>query len=75
MKKSLAPSIIVIILIALILVQAGVLLYVFREEGLGLFWRILIGLIPLGIAITLIAVYVERIKEIREQEKNDMSKY
>lgn len=75
MNKRTAPTIIVIMLVFLILTQAGVLLFIFRQEGLGLFWSILIGLIPIGIAGTLIAVYIERIREIRDEEKDDLNKY
>lgn len=75
MKKGIAPTIIVIIVIFLILVQAAVLLFVFRQEGLGLFWAIVIALIPLGIAASLISVYIERIREIRDEGKDDLSKY
>lgn len=75
MKKKIAPTIIVIVMLVYILIQAGVLLFVFNQEGLGIFWGILIALIPLGIAIALVAVYIERIKELREEEKDDLSKY
>lgn len=75
MKKRIAPTIIVIVIIIFIMIQAGVLLFAFRQEGLAIFWSILIGLIPLGIAVTLVAVYIERIREIREEENDDLSKY
>lgn len=75
MNKKIAPTIIVIVMLVYILIQAGVLLFVFNQEGLGIFWGILIALIPLGIAIALVAVYIERIKELREEEKDDLSKY
>jgi len=75
MNKRIAPTIVVIIVGLYILVQAGVILYLFRKEGLGLFWIILIALIPLGIAVTLLAVYLERIREIKGEEEDDLSKY
>jgi uncharacterized membrane protein YdfJ with MMPL/SSD domain len=75
MNKRIAPTIVVIIVGLYILVQAGVILYLFRKEGLGLFWIILIALIPLGIAVTLLAVYLERIREIKDEEEDDLSKY
>lgn len=75
MKKRIAPTIIVIIMVFLILVQAIALLFVFRQEGLGLFWAIIIGLFPLGIAATLVAVYIERIREIGDEKNDDLSKY
>ena len=75
MEKRIAPTIIVIVMIIYLMIQAGVLWFVFRKEGLGIFWSILIGLIPLGIAVALVTVYIERIREIREEEKDDLSKY
>lgn len=75
MEKRIAPTIIVVVMIIYLMIQAGVLLFVFRQEGLGIFWSILIGLIPLGIAVTLVTVYIERLREIREEEKDDLGKY
>jgi hypothetical protein len=41
------------------------------KEGLGLFWTLLLLIAPLVIIIALISVYIERLKEIDEQEKDD----
>ena len=75
MDKRIAPTIIVIIVDFYLLVQAGVVLFLFRKEGLGLFWTILIALIPLGIAVALLSVYLERIREIEEEDEDDLRKY
>ena len=75
MDKRIAPTIVVIIVGFYLLVQAGVILFAVRKEGLGLFWTIIIALIPLGIAIALLSVYLERIREIEEEDEDDLKKY
>ena len=75
MDKRSAPTIILILVIFFILVQAGVMIYTLNKEGLGIFWTLLLILTPLAIIVALIAVYIERIKEIDEEEKDDLSKY
>jgi len=75
MDKRIAPTIILILVIFFILIQAGVIVYAFTSEGLSLFWTLLMILVPLAIIIALITVYVERIREIDEEENDDLSKY
>ena len=75
MNKRFAPTVILVLVIFFILVQAGVMIYAINQEGLGLFWTLLIILAPLAIIVALITVYIERMNEIDEEEKNDMSRY
>jgi len=75
MDKRIAPTIILILVIFFILVQAGAMIYVLNKEGLGIFWTLLLILTPLAIIAALIAVYIERLKEIEEEENDDLSKY
>lgn len=75
MDKRFAPTIILILVIFFILVEAGVIVFSLLQEGLGLFWILLMILVPLAIIIALITVYIERIKEIDEEERDDLSKY
>ncbi len=75
MNKRVAPTVILIIVVFFILVQTAVLIYAFAEEGLGIFWKLIIALVPLGIIVALIGVYRERIREIKEQDEEDLSKY
>jgi uncharacterized membrane protein YhaH (DUF805 family) len=75
MDKRIAPTIILILVIFFILLQAGVMIWALNQEGLGVFWTLLLILTPLAIIVALIAVYIERIKEIDEEEKDDLSKY
>ena len=51
------------------------LVTVFVKEGLGLFWTLILLIVPLVIIIALISVYIERLKEIDEEEKGDLNQY
>jgi uncharacterized membrane protein len=75
MDKRFAPTLVLIIVIFFILVQAGAMVYAFTKEGLGFFWKFLIVLIPLIIIIALITVYIERIREIDEDERDNLDRY
>ena len=75
MNKRFAPTVILVLVIFFILVQAGVMIYALNKEGLGLFWTLLIILAPLAIIVALISVYIERMNEIDDEEKNDLSRY
>ncbi len=74
-SKRFGPSLVLILVIFFILVQAGSLVVVFIKEGIGVFWTLVLLLIPLVIIIALITVYLERLKEIDEEEKDDLTKY
>ena len=74
-NKRIAPTILVILIIIFVLVQAGVIIWVINREGFGIFWTIFILLIPLAVIWALITVYLERLREIDELEKDDLSKY
>jgi len=71
MNKRFGPTLVLILMIFFILVYAGSLVTVFIKEGLGVFWTLVLLIVPLVIIIALISVYIESIKEIDEEEKND----
>lgn len=75
MNKRIAPTVILVLVIFFILVQAGVMIYALKQEGLGIFWTLLIILAPLAIIVALISVYIERMNEIDDEEKDDLSQY
>jgi len=75
MDKRFGPTLVMILVIFFILVWAGSLVTVFVKEGLGLFWTLVLLIAPLVVIIALISVYIERIKEIDEEEKDDLSQY
>lgn len=75
MDKRFGPTLVLILVIFFILVYAGSLVTVFVKEGLGTFWTLILLIVPLVIIIALISVYIERLKEIDEEEKDDLSQY
>jgi hypothetical protein len=75
MNKRIGPTLVVILVTFFVILQAAGLIYALRTEGIGLFWKLLIVLIPLLFIIALVWVYIERMKEIREEEKEDLDRY
>lgn len=75
MEKRFGPTLVLILVIFFILVYAGSLVTVFVKEGLGTFWTLILLIVPLVIIIALISVYIERLREIDEEERNDLSQY
>lgn len=75
MDKRFGPTLVLILVIFFIVVYAGSLVTVFVKEGLGTFWTLILLIVPLVIILALISVYIERIKEIDEEEKDDLNQY
>lgn len=75
MNKRVAPTIILVLMIIFILLQAGAIIYVLTGEGLGVFLTLVILLVPLAIIAALVSVYIERMREIDDEDKDDLSKY
>lgn len=69
-KKLIAPIVISVLFVIYFIVYFGFLITIF--DG---FWKYVLGIIPIALAIAMIAVCVERIKEIRSGEEDDLSKY
>lgn len=69
-KKMIAPIIVTIIMVLYYVVYFGFLMTLL--EGI---WKYLFGIIPFVFSIMMIYVCVERIKEIKEGEEDDLSKY
>ena len=69
-KKMIAPIIVSIILIGYYVVYFGVLVAL-----VGGIWKIILGFIPIIFAGLILKVCIERIKEIKKGEEDDLSKY
>ena len=69
-KKMVAPIVISALMVLYYAVYFGVLIALL--QGI---WRFLLGIVPLALAAVMIAVCVERIKEIRSGEEDDLGKY
>ena len=69
-KKMIAPIIITVLLIIYYVVYFGLLISL-----VGGIWKYVLGVFPLIFGAVTVGVCIERIKEIREGEEDDLSKY
>ena len=69
-KKMIAPIIITAITVLYYVIYFGFAIALL--DGLG---KLLLGLLPLLLSAIMIAVCIERIKEIKKGEEDDLSKY
>lgn len=69
-KKMIAPIIITVITVLYYVIYFGFAIALL--DGLG---KLLLGLLPLLLSAIMIAVCIERIKEIKKGEEDDLSKY
>ena len=69
-KKMIAPIIITVITVLYYVIYFGFVIVLL--DGLG---KLLFGLLPLLLSAIMIAVCIERIKEIKKGEEDDLSKY
>ena len=71
MKKYIAPVIITVLMILWFFIYFGVIITLIEN----LLFKIIVGIIPVIFAGIMIFVFIERIKEIRSGEEDDLSKY
>ena len=69
-KKILAPILVTVIMVLYYVAYFGFLITL--VEGI---WKYVLGVIPLAFAAVMIKVCIERIKEIKDGEEDDLSKY
>lgn len=70
-KKLIAPTIITVIFVLYFFIFFAICIFI----PIPLMFKLLFGLIPLLLMGVCILVLVERIKEIRSGEEDDLSKY
>ena len=70
LKKMLAPIIISAIIVLYFAAYFGLLIFVI--DGI---WKYALGIIPLLLSVLMVKVCIERIKEIKKGEEDDLSKY
>jgi hypothetical protein len=75
MNKRFGPTVVLILVIFFILVFAGSIVTAVISEGIGIFWTMVLLIVPFAIIVALISVYIERMKEINDEEKDDLTKY
>ena len=69
-KKMLPPIVVSVIFILYYVVYFGILITLL--EGI---WKYVLGIIPLIFSAVMLKVCIERIKEIKEGEEDDISEY
>lgn len=69
-KKMIAPIVVSIIIILYCIVYFGFLISMF--DGI---WKYILGIIPFLLSAVMVNVCIERIREIRKGEEDDISKY
>ena len=69
-KKMLPPIVVSVIVILYYVVYFGILITLL--EGI---WKYVLGIIPLIFSAVMLKVCIERIKEIKEGEEDDISEY
>ena len=69
-RKIIAPIIVTVLMVLYFVVYFGFLITV--VEGA---WKYLLGIIPFALAVVMVKVCIERIKEIKKGEEDDISKY
>ncbi len=72
LKKMLAPILITIFIITYYIFYFCVLCTILKENLIVL---ILFGIIPIALSVGMLYVCIQRIKEIRSGEEDDISKY
>ena len=69
-KKMVAPIVVTVLMIAYYIIYFGFLITL--VSGI---WTYALGIIPLVFSIVMVKVCIERIKEIKKGEENDLSQY
>ena len=69
-KKMLPPIVVSVIIILYYVIYFGILITLL--EGI---WKYVLGIIPLIFSAVMLKVCIERIKEIKEGEEDDISEY
>lgn len=69
-KKMVAPIVITILIMLYFLIYFGILISLL--DGI---WKILLGILPLLLMAVMLYVCIQRIKEIKGGEEDDISKY
>ena len=69
-RKMIAPIIVALIFVIYFIAYFGFIMSLI--DGM---WKYVFGIIPLILSLIMVAVCIERIKEIKKGEEDDISKY
>ena len=75
MKKIVAPVIVTFVILAFIALYASLYFFVIDTLAIKTIAKIIILAIAVGLSAVMIAVLVQRIKEIKGGEEDDLGKY
>ena len=70
MTKTIVPIVVTILMVLYYIAYFGFLIALL--DGI---WKWLLGIIPLAFSAVMVKVCIERIKEIKKGEEDDLSKY
>ena len=70
-KKMIAPVVITVLVILYISVYFGILIWLIPNPV----FKILVGVLPVALGMTMAAVCEQRVKEIKGGEEDDLGKY
>ena len=69
-RKMVAPIVVAVLLVLYYVVYFGLLIALLPGV-----WKILFGIVPLLLAVVTVKVCIERIREIKKGEEDDLSQY
>ena len=69
-KKMVAPIVVTVMIVLYYVVYFGFLITLL--DGV---WKYVLGLLPLALSAVMVKVCIERIREIKKGEEDDLSKY
>ncbi len=69
-RKMIAPIVVAVLLVLYYVVYFGLLIALLPGV-----WKILFGIVPLLLAVVTVKVCIERIREIKKGEEDDLSQY
>lgn len=69
-KKMTAPIVVTVLMVLYYILYFGILISL-----VGGFWKFVLGILPLAASAVTVKVCIERIKEIKEGEEDDLSQY
>ena len=69
-KKMVAPIVVTVLMVAYYVAYFGVLITL--VNGI---WKLILGLLPLAFSAVMVKVCIERIREIKKGEEDDLSQY
>ena len=69
-KKMVAPIVVTVLMVAYYVVYFGFLISLL--EGV---WKYVLGILPIAFSVVMVKVCIERIREIKKGEEDDLSQY